>query len=370
MKRIVLSLALITGISLAETTENLFDDPFNDFLDGKYEYPNIHMHGDGSYDPYIYTGASLNYTDSAVAEHEINLDKLTYEITKVNYGYKYFSYAPGEVAVAIALIDEDGSMIDDAVMEYNITTNQWISIDRVYNDMEKLSRAKELWMGIAGSSDWNGTDDIRIGDIYMTYDYQEIPLDLITDPVYDIAKVTDIKYDLDANGVPKIEEIKIEEIKVEEVKIDVPENSPVVSQPVSVAQQQPSQTSTKTQRQTDKKETKQVSKKETKQTKKEVKKNNEVQTQTAMRTVELVQTASNSIPTISTESLFVGGSIGVDVLASDGVDLVDTIQITEMSFYEDKDIYEDQINLADTLQFNKPQFYGETDWYGSNTKFY
>ena len=358
MKRIVLSLALLTGISLAETTENLFDDPFNDFLDGKYEYPNIHMHGDGSYDPYIYTGSSLNYRDSAVAEHEINLDKLTYEITKVNYGYKYFSYAPGEVAVAIALIDEDGSMIDDAIMEYNITTNQWINIDRVYNDMEKLSRAKELWMGIAGSSDWNGTDDIQIGDIYMTYDYQEIPLDLITDPVYDIAKVTDIKYDLDANGVPKIDEIK-----VEVVKADVPENTPVVNQPVSVVQQPVSKTPAKTQRQTSKKETKQTNKKK-------VGKKNEVQTKTAMRTVELVQTSSNSVPSIGTESLFVGGSIGVDVLAAGGIDLIDTLQLNEMDFYDDKDIYEDQINLADTLQFNKPQFYGETDWYGSNTKFY
>jgi len=359
MKRIVLSLALITGISLAETTENLFSDPFNDFLDGKYEYPNIHMHGDGSYDPYIYTGSSLNYRDSAVAEHEINLDKLTYEITKVNYGYKYFSYQSGEVAIAIALIDDDGTMIDDSVMEYNITTGQWINIDRVYNDMEKLSRAKELWMGIAGSSDNNGGDDIRIGDIYMTYDYQEIPLDLITDPVYSVAKITDIKYDLDANGMPKIDEVKIEEVKIEEVKVDVPTNTPVVNQPVSVSQQQPSKTSTKTQRQASKKETKQTNKKEVKK--------NEVQTKTAMRTVELVQTASNNIPTIGTESLFVGGSIGVDVLAAGGIDLIDTLQLNEMDFYDDKDIYEDQINLADNLQFIQPQFYGETDWYGSNT---
>jgi len=356
MKRIVLSLALLTGISLAETTENLFADPFNDFLDGKYEYPNIHMHGDGSYDPYIYTGSSLNYRDSAVAEHQINLDKQVYEITQVNYGYKYFSYQSGEVAIAIALIDEDGTMIDDAVMEYNITTGQWVNIDRIYNDMEKLSLAKELWMGIAGSSDNNGGDDIRIGDIYMTYSYQEIPLDLITNPVYDIAKVE----------IPKIET----EIKIEEVKIDVPENTPVINQPVSVVQQQPSQTPAKTQGQTNQKTTKQVSKKETKQTaNKEVKKN-EVQTKTAMRTVELVQTSSNSIPTIGTESLFIRGSIGVDVLAAGGVDLIDTLQFNEMDFYDEPDFYEDELNLADTLQFNQPQFYKETNWYGSNNQFY
>ena len=357
MRRIVLSLALITGISLAETSENLFDDPYNDFLDGQYAYPNIHMHGDGSYDPYIYTGSSLNYRDSAVAEHEINLDKLTYEITKVNYGYKYFSYAPGEVAIAIALIDEDGTMIDDSVMEYNITTNQWINVDRVYNDMEKLSRAKELWMGIAGSSDWNGTDDIQIGDIYMTYDYQEIPLDLITDPVYSIAKVTDIKYDLDADGMPKIDEVK-----VEVVKVDVPENTSVVNQSVPVTQQQTSKAPTKAQGQSSKKETKQTANKEVKK--------NEVQTKTAMRAVELVQASSNSVPNIGTESLFIRGSIGVDVLAAGGVDLIDTLQFNEMDFYDEPDFYEDELKLADTLQFNQPQFYKETNWYGSNNQFY
>jgi len=241
-------------------------------------------------------------------------------------------------------------------MEYNITTGQWVNIDRIYNDMEKLSLAKELWMGIAGSSDNNGGDDIRIGDIYMTYSYQEIPLDLITNPVYDIAKVE----------IPKIET----EIKIEEVKIDVPENTPVINQPVSVVQQQPSQTPAKTQGQTNQKTTKQVSKKETKQTaNKEVKKN-EVQTKTAMRAVELVQASSNSVPNIGTESLFIRGSIGVDVLAAGGVDLIDTLQLNEMDFYDEPDFYEDELKLADTLQFNQPQFYKETNWYGSNNQFY
>jgi len=371
MKKLILSLSLvlITGINAETiTTENLFDDPYNDFLDGKYEYPHIHMHGDGSYDPYIYTGASLNYRDYAVAEHEINLDKLTYEITQVNYGYKYHSNQSGEVAIAIALIDDDGTMIDDAIMEYDIITGQWVNIDRIYNDMEKLSRTKELWMGVAGSSDNNGTDDIRIGDIYMTYDYQEIPLDLITDPVYDIAKV-DIKYDLDANGVPKIDEIKIE-VKVDEVKVDTPAPTPAptVAQPV----QQPvaKTTTTTVQKKTEKK--KQTAKKETKVNKKnESKQTNNTRNQ---RDIENFNTASMVSSMVDSST---GGSVngffstnGMDLLSSGGIDLVDTIQLIEPTFYDEPDFYESEILLTDTLKFNNIDFYKETNWYGSNTKFY
>ena len=367
MKKLLLSLSLvlITGINAETiTTENLFDDPYNDFLDGKYEYPNIHMHGDGSYDPYIYTGASLNYRDSAVAEHQINLDKLTYEITQVNYGYKYYSNQSGEVAIAIALIDDDGTMIDDAIMEYDIITGQWVNIDRIYNDMEKLNLTKEIWMGVAGSSDRNGTDDIRIGDIYMTYDYQEIPLDLITDPVYDIAKV-DIKYDLDASGMPKIDEIKVE-VKVDEVKVDTP--APTVAQPVQQPVTQPSTTTvqkkTETKKQTAKKETKGNKKNESKQT-----------TNTRnQRDIENFTTASMVSSMVDSST---GGSVngffstnGMDLLSSGGIDLVDTIQLIEPTFYDEPDFYESEILLTDTLKFNNIDFYKETNWYGSNTKFY
>jgi len=353
------ALTVIGTWTSAETTDNLITSPYEQFLDSKYEYPNIHMHGDGSYDPYIYTGASLNYKDNAVAEHQINLDKLTYEITQVNYGYKYYSYAPGEVAIAIALIDENGTMIDDSVMDYNITTGQWINVDRVYNDMEKLSLAKEIWMGIAGSSDWNGTDDIRIGDIYLTYDYQEIPLDLITDPVYDIAKVTDIKYDLDANGVPKIEEIKVEVVKVDEVKVD----TPTVSQPVQQPVQQPTVAVAKAEPKVQKQETKKGSKKE-------VKKKNETKSLQTMRAVEIVSLVDSTMDANSVNSIFSGSSLGNDAL-TDTLQLVDNLQLIEMEFYEDTDFY-DEVEMADSGILNNytQDFYKETPFYGGDTQFY
>ena len=343
------------------TTDNLFDDPYNDFLDGKYEYPNIHMHGDGSYDPYIYTGSSLNYGDSAVAKHEINLDKLTYEITKVNYGYKYFSYAPGEVAIAIALIDDDGTMIDDSVMEYNITTNEWVNIDRVYNDAEKLSRAKELWMGVAGSSDWNGTDDIRIGDIYMTYDYQEIPLDIIVNPVYDIAKV-EIKYDLDANGLPKIDDIKVEEVKVETKTEETPQVAEVNEAPKQEAKQET--TATKSESKTTS-ETKQVASNEKSDKKeksqKEVKKDGKASIE-MLSQAGMSQDVMGGVP----DSFFTGNTDFFDV---GGVELSETIALNEGSFYEDTDFYEEQ-HYSETLQLSDKINLKEQSFYGSNYQFY
>jgi len=364
MKRIVLSLALLTGISLAETTDNLITDPYNQFLDGKYEYPNIHMHGDGSYDPYIYTGSSY-YRDSAVAEHNINLDTLTFEITQVNYGYKYKSYSTGDGAIAIALLDANGDMIDDALHEFDITTvNQWINIDKIYNETDNLSQAKTILMGIAGSSDRNGTDDIMIGDIYLTYEYQEIPLDILTDPIIDIA-FNDTLIKLEIPEATNTFEIKTDAINTEptpSVSQPTQVNNTPTPQPTPQVAQQTTTTKTTTNSKENKKDGKKTSKT------KEVK--NEGQSKNAMRTVELVQTSSIPLSFAGSHSLFSGSNVGLEAF-SGGIELVDSLQFTEIDFYKEEDFYENNfIPDSGILDNYKHSIYKDTNWYGSDIKFY
>jgi len=369
-----LSLVLITGIN-AETSDNLVQDPYVEFLDSTYDYPNIHNHGTWQQDPYIYTG-NINYEHSAVAEYDINLDTLKFEITQANYGYKYSAYSTGEGAIALALIDADGNMIDDAIHEFDITTvNQWIDVDKVYNDMDKLSQAKQFWLGIGGVSDRNGTDDIRITDIYLTYDYQEIPLDLITDNSLKTA-LNDSVYDFPALDLPEIKveepvEVKVEPIEQPSAATPAPSNlsKPKVSndsvkEVKSAAVVEPK--STKVESSTKTKKSKEVTKNESKT--KTRTKSRTAGVAEALETTSIVTLASNSINTNDPGSFF--GSIGMDFESYTGVELVELIQLTEPSFYEEPDFYDTEIALTDNIQLNNIDFYKGTDWYGSNTKFY
>jgi len=369
-----LSLVLITGIN-AETSDNLVQDPYVEFLDSTYDYPNIHNHGTWQQDPYIYTG-NIDYEHSAVAEYDINLDTLKFEITQANYGYKYSAYSTGEGAIALALIDADGNMIDDAIHEFDITTvNQWIDVDKVYNDMDKLSQAKQFWLGVSGVSDRNGTDDIRITDIYLTYDYQEIPLDLITDNSLKTA-LNDSVYDFPALDLPEIKveepvEIKVEPIEQPSAATPAPSNlsKPKVSndsvkEVKSAAVVEPK--STKVESSTKTKKSKEVTKNESKT--KTRTKSRTAGVSEALETASIVTLASNSINTNDPGSFF--GNTGMDFESYTGVELVELIQLTEPSFYEEPDFYDTEIALTDNIQLNNIDFYKGTNWYGSNTKFY
>ena len=372
-----LSLVLITGIN-AETSDNLVQDPYVEFLDSTYDYPNIHNHGTWQQDPYIYTG-NIDYEHSAVAEYDINLDTLKFEITKANYGYKYSAYSTGEGAIALALIDADGKMIDDAIHEFNITTvNQWIDVDKVYNDMDKLSQAKEFWLGIGGKSDRNGSDDIRITDIYLTYDYQEIPLDIVTDNSLKLA-LNDNTYNFPAQDLSMPEQIKVDEVKVEEPKIEsTPTEAPKsTEEPKST---EVSKEEVKEINNVDKVEpklTKEDSSTKTTKSKEVTKNESKTKTRTkqrstgvaeALETTSMVSIASNSINTNNPGSFF--GNTGMDFESYTGIELVELVQLTEPSFYEEPDFYDTEIKLTDNIQLNNIDFYKGTNWYGSNTQFY
>ena len=355
-----LSLVLTTGIN-ALTSDNLVQDPYVEFLDSTYDYPNIHNHGTWTQDPYIYTGNSY-YQHSAVAEYDINLDTLKFEITQANYGYKYKSYITGEGAIAIALIDADGNMIDDAIHEFDITTvNEWIDVDKIYNDMDNLSQAKELWLGVGGISDRNGTDDIMITDIYLTYEYQEIPLDIITDTSISLAlddkytKLPEVSYDFPAEITSTPEP---EVTQPTQTQSPAPTPTPVVAPtpvsaptptPKSVAK--PTTAKTKTAKTTTKKESKSASKTETR------KESRTDAVAEVIETTSLVATAVG-INNFSNPAEFFSNT-GMDFESYTGVDLVEVIQLEEAAFYDEPDFYEQEIALNDNIQLNNIDFYKE-----------
>lgn len=371
-----LSLALITGIN-AETSDNLVQDPYVDFLDSTYDYPNIHNHGTWVQDPYIYTGNS-NYEHSATADYSINLDTLTYEITKVNYGYSYKAYYDGLGAIGLALLDADGNMIDSTTYEFDITaSNTLTDVDRVYNQMDNLSQANTIRLGVGGISDRNGTDDIMITDIYLNYEYQEIPLDIITDTSISLAldntytTLPTHSYDFPAvempTTTPEVQAPAPQPVAPTPAPTPTPSPAPVAAPQTQSVKAQPKQTQ-KTQ--SVKKETKEVKKNETKaaSTTKGI---NEYRIATSVENItgpSMGTGMGNGIGFGNTDTFF--GSTGVDMASFTGVDLVELIQLTEPTFYDEPDFYEQEINLTDNIQLDNIDFYKGTNWYGSNIKFY
>ena len=363
-----LSLVLTTGIN-ALTSDNLVQDPYVEFLDSTYDYPNIHNHGTWQQDPYIYTGNS-NYEHTATADYSINLDTLTFEITQVNYGYSYKAYYDGLGAIGLALLDADGNMIDSTTYEFDITaSNTLTDVDRVYNQMDNLSQADTIRLGVGGISDRNGTDDIMITDIYLNYEYQEIPLDIITDTSISLAlddsaytKLPDVSYDFPAE-VPSVPEPEV----TQPTQTQAPTPTPVVAPtptpaPAPATTPQPVEKTTTTKTTTTKKESKSASKTETR---KESRSEGGAQ---VIETTSLVATAVG-VNNFSNPAEFFA-SVGMDFESYTGVDLVEVIQLNEPTFYEEPDFYEQEIALNDNIQLNNIDFYKENNWYGSNTQFY
>ena len=376
MRKLIASLSLVltTGIN-ALTSYNLVQDPYVEFLDSTYDYPNIHNHGTWSQDPYIYTGSS-SYEHTATSDYNINLDTLKFEITKVNYGYSYKAYYDGLGAIGLAIIDANGDIIDSTTYEFDITaSNDLTTVDRIYNETAYLKEADTIRLGVGGLSDRNGTDDIMITDIYLTYDYQEIPLDLITDNSLKTA-LNDSVYDFPALELPEIKveqpiETKVEPIEQPSAATPAPSNlsTPKVSndsvkEVKSAAVVEPK--STKVESSTKTKKSKEVTKNESKT--KTTTKSRTAGVSEALETTSMVSIASNSVNLNDPGSFF--GSIGMDFESYTGVELVELIHLTEPSFYDEPDFYDTEIALTDNIQLNNIDFYKGTNWYGSNTKFY
>ena len=120
-----LSLVLITGTK-AENSGNLISDDLEcAFLNCEYDFPNIHMHKSFIHDdPYIYSGSTDPYTNSAITTHNINLDTQKFEIEQVNYGYKYKAYANGVVEIAVGFFKEGDELTYDNFIDDQLHTYQ------------------------------------------------------------------------------------------------------------------------------------------------------------------------------------------------------------------------------------------------------
>ena len=377
MRKLIASLSLVltTGIN-ALTSDNLVQDPYVEFLDSTYDYPNIHNHGTWSQDPYIYTGSS-SYEHTATSDYNINLDTLKFEITKVNYGYSYKAYYDGLGAIGLAIIDANGDIIDSTTYEFDITaSNDLTTVDRIYNETAYLKEADTIRLGVGGLSDRNGTDDIMITDIYLTYEYQEIPLDIITDTSISLAlddsvytKLPEVSYDFPAE-MPSTPEPEVTQPTQTQAPAPTPTLTLVaaptptpVSTPTTTLKSTPKPVvKTTTAKTTTKKESKSASKTETR---KESRSEGVAQ---AIETTSLVATAVG-VNNFSNPAEFFSNT-GMDFESYTGVDLVELIELEEAAFYDEPDFYEQEIALNDNIQLNNIDFYKENNWYGSNTKFY
>jgi len=395
-----LSLVLITGTK-AENSGNLIGDDLEcAFLNCQYDFPSIHMHKSfNESDPYIYSGSTDPYLNSAITTHNVNLDTQKFEIEQVNYGYKYKAYANGVVEIAVGFFKEDGELtydnfIDDQIHTYQVTAdgNTWINIDHTYTDTSVLKDADVIAMGIRGVSDnsttscpFCGSDDILFSDLYLSYDYKEIPLDIITDTGISLAldnkyiKLPELSYDLPAE-MPSTPEPEVTQPTQTQAPAPTPTPTPVAAPtPVSTPTPTPKPVAKTVAKPTPKTTSKPVAKTTTakKTTKKESKSASKTETRKESRTngvAEVIETTSLVATAVGVNNLSnpaeFFSNTAVDFESYTGVDLVEVIQLEEAAFYDEPDFYEQEIALNDNIQLNNIDFYKGTNWYGSNTKFY
>ena len=173
MKRLALSLALITGIAVAKTTDNLLNsNPKDGFLNGAYDFPNIHNHSDN--DPIIFTGNPNTVFD---AQQTITIEE--FNLVSINYGLEYLSQHSGYVTLKADFFDNNGGFLDNDGGTYTITSGSWQSLSNVYDNTDYINDIFSITLTIGGVSDRGGTDDIQLRNAYVTYDYSEIPLEEI-----------------------------------------------------------------------------------------------------------------------------------------------------------------------------------------------
>ncbi len=178
MKRLFLSLTLITGISLADTTDNQLNVDMEDgFLNGTYDYPNIHTHKQlGITDNTIFTGSSFYDNEASQTVNTSVIGELD-QLDGINYGVDYYSQNRGTITLKADFYDDAGIFLDNDGGTYQITSGSWQSLTNTYNEAEYLNDIFTITITIGGESEYAyGTDDIQLRDAYVTYDYSEIPL--------------------------------------------------------------------------------------------------------------------------------------------------------------------------------------------------
>jgi len=376
MKRLALSLALITGISLAETTDNQLNEDMEDgFLDSTYDYPNIHTHKQlGLDDNTIWTGSS-SYTNEATQTVSTSgvIDTLD-QLDVINYGVDYYSNYDGTVTLKADFYDEAGLFLDNDGGTYTISTGAWNTLSDTYSDTDYIDDIYTITITIGGVSDRGGTDDIQLRDAYVTYDYSEIPLaEILEDTTLD-----ELIMDLIDEGaeVEFIEDIIEDAIEIEDEE-DEPE-----SDTEDTTDDEPDDESSE---ESDEEESDEEIEEETDDEPGDKEESNEssdssssndgsstnanssgsVSTSDALEVLELVKSVTDN-----TQSSIFNDTL--DFSSYTSVSLAESIELEDNAdWYQNQAFYE-SIGMTDSgifVGYNKVKL-KDGEWYGSDTKFY
>lgn len=222
---LLLSLVLLTGISLADTTQNQLDADIEDgFLNSTYDYPNIHTHKQLGYDDNtIFTGSSY-YDNEASQTVNTSVIGALDQLDAINYGVDYYSYYDGTITLKADFYDDAGLFLDNDGGTYVITSGSWQSLTNTYSDSEYLDDIFTITITIGGESDYGtwGTDAIQLRDAYVTYDYSEIPLvEILEDTTLDELIMDLIEGGADIEFIEEVvSEVLVDDEEAEELEIE------------------------------------------------------------------------------------------------------------------------------------------------------
>ena len=385
MKRLALSLLLLTGTSqavnlgdalspilestIATNTGNVLDpNPTDGFLDGKYDYPNIHSHNPD--DPVIFTGSPkyLNTADELVKVSDyVGEDQV---MSGINWAVDYQSVVDATIFAGVILYDASSNLLDSEVGSYDVsgTSGNYVSISGTYSNPLILPDVEFVSFTIGGISDIGGTDDIRLTNPTLSIDYHDKVADAILEEI--INDIID-----NAGEVIKVEEIQLAPLVevVEEVVEEVAEVAEVIEVVAEVVEVK---AEVKTvDKKTAKKKVKKVAKKAVSKTK-------VVNTTVALAKQEMKPTeASLDVQVLQTlkliKSINVMNQIAlvdtVDMSSYTGVTLSDAIELEDNDDWYQNQAFYNSIGMTDSGILNgysNVSIKDNGEWYGSNNQFY
>ena len=383
MKKLALSLLLLTGTSqavnlgdalspilestIATNTGNVLDpNPTDGFLDGKYDYPNIHSHNPE--DPVIFTGSPkyLNTADELVKVSDyVGEDQV---MSGINWAVDYQSVVDATIFAGVILYDASSNLLDSEVGSYDVsgTSGNYVSITGTYSNPLILPDVEFISFTIGGISDRGGTDDIRLTNPTLSIDYHDKVADAILEEI-----INDI---IDNAG----EVIKVEEIQLEPLVELVEEVVEVVAEVVEVvAVVEATPAPKKTVKKTVKKQVKKVAK----SSKKVAKAVKSVKASASLAKQEMRPTEASSdsqvIQTLALiKSINVMNQIAlvdtVDISSYTGITLSDSVELEDNEdWYQNQAFYE-EIGMSDSgilNGYNNVKM-NDGEWYGSDNQFY
>ena len=402
-KLLALNLLLLIGTSQALNTGNVLDpNPTDGFLDGIYDYPNIHSHSPT--DPVIFTGSPshLNKTDELVKVSDyVGEDQL---MSGINWSVDYMSVVDATIYAGVVLYDANSNSLDSEVGSYDVGAagNNYVTISGIYSNPLILPDVEFISFTIGGISDRGGTDDIRLTNPTLSIDYHDKVADEILEEI-----INDI---IDNGGeVMKVEEIQLEPLMeiVEEVAEEVVEEVVKVVETVEVAEvvvevKEETKAEVKTvavvapkvqaktvvkpatkvvAKKSVKKQVKKVVKKTVKkQVKKTIKKSIVViaKTTTAKQDVQVGEATTDALQTLNLiKSITVMTQVAlvdtVDISSYTGITLSESVELEDNDdWYQDQAFYS-SIGMTDSgilNGYNSVKINDNREWYGSNNQFY